>query len=46
MLPLMEYTRRDLGLVDSTIAPVTTEDLRAIGVEVTPPNYLEHEMDY
>lgn len=35
-----------LGLVDSTIESVTTEDLIALGVNVTPPKTDDYEMDY
>lgn len=35
-----------LGIVDSTIESVTTEDLIALGVNVTPPKTDDYEMDY
>jgi hypothetical protein len=35
-----------LGLVDSTVESVTTEDLIALGVKVTPPTTDDYEMDY
>ncbi|MGW4206686.1 hypothetical protein ACWEIJ_01740 [Lentzea sp. NPDC004789] len=35
-----------LGLIDSTVETVTTEDLIALGVNVTPPNLDDYEMDY
>ncbi len=35
-----------LGLVDSTVESVTTEDLIALGVNVTPPKTYDYEMDY
>ncbi|MBM7859524.1 hypothetical protein [Lentzea nigeriaca] len=35
-----------LGLVDSTVESVTTEDLTALGVNVTPPKTDDYEMDY
>ncbi|MFS8096574.1 hypothetical protein LFM09_05485 [Lentzea alba] len=35
-----------LGLVDSTVQTVTTEDLEALGVDLTPPNMSDYEMDY
>lgn len=35
-----------LGLVDSTVESVTTKDLIALGVKVTPPTTTGYEMDY
>ncbi|WP_394615504.1 hypothetical protein JNUCC0626_38060 [Lentzea sp. JNUCC 0626] len=35
-----------LGIVDSSVRTVTTDDLVALGVNVTPPNTNDYEMDY
>ncbi|GLY52938.1 hypothetical protein [Lentzea sp. NBRC 102530] len=35
-----------LGIVDSSVQTVTTDDLVALGVNVTPPSFLDYEMDY
>lgn len=42
----LDIVEEVLGLVDSSVKTVTTEDLTVLGVEATPPNSGDYEMDY
>jgi hypothetical protein len=42
----LDIVEKLLELVDATVETVTTEDLVALGVNVTPPNMNDYEMDY
>lgn len=42
----LDIVEEVLGIVDSSVQIVTTDDLVALGVAVTPPNTDDYEMDY
>ncbi|MGW6447178.1 hypothetical protein [Lentzea sp. NPDC055074] len=42
----LDIVEEVLGLVDSSVQSVTTQDLRAVGVDDTPPDWNDYEMDY
>ncbi|MDX3656955.1 hypothetical protein PV646_06505 [Streptomyces sp. ID05-26A] len=42
----LDIVEEVLGIVDSSVQTVTTDDLVALGVAVTPPDTNDYEMDY
>ena len=42
----LEIVEELLGLMNPAVAVVTLEDLKALGVDDTPPNNLDYEIDY